>query len=265
MTSRGSNPDDARSYRQRGHANALRFALAIGMRSDYRNDPAAKKDVIDPSGDAHSLKSGVKKWQLFLYGRRRFEEDDGFQALNGVGELLIHCIDAFPPSREHYLENQNAYKERLRTPMRELRDRFQRKALLRAFLMKSIFNGGEVNYLTVLHEGRYHVFLNSEVVRLMGEAFEVVNSGSYGDNPPEQKVLFRHNGLNVGELEMRNDSRQHYQEVRFNMIVPRAVSLLFTIEPRQPFNDQVDVHGSAIRRFGNWAPEWRTGRASKAT
>ena len=240
-----------------GHNNALAFALAIGMQADYRNDPAAKKDVIDPSGDAHSLKSGVKKWQLFLYGRRRFEEDDGFQALNGVGELLIHCIDAFPPSREHYLENQRVYKERLRTPMRELKDRFQRKALLRAFLMKSIFNGGEVNYLTVLHEGRYRVFLNSEVVRLMGEAFEVVNSVSHGNNPPEQKVLFRHNGLNVGELEMRNDSQTHYQEVRFNMIVPRAVSLLLTIAPQQPFNDQVDVYGAAIRRFGNWKPNWR--------
>ena len=257
MTSRGSSPEQARRLRQQGHDNALRFALAIGMEEDYRNDPLAKKDVIDPSGDAHSLKSGAKKWQLFLYGRRRFEQDDGFQALNGVGELLIHCIDAFPPSRDHYLENQKAYKERLRTPMRELKDRFQRKALLRAFLMKSIFNGGEVNYLTVLHDGKYHVFLNTEVVQLMGDAFEVVNSTSRGDNPPEQKVLFRHNGINVAELEMRNDSQTHYQEVRFNMIVPRAMSLLFTIAPSQPFSDQVDVYGRAIQRFGNWMPEWR--------
>ena len=255
--SRGSSSDQARSIRQRGHDNALAFASAIGMAEDYRNDPAAKKDVIDPSGDAHSLKSGERRWQIFLYGRNRFEDDDGFQALNGVGELLIHCIDAFPPDMADYERNKNAYKERLRTPMRELKDRFQRKALLRAFLMKSIFNGGEVNYLTVLHDENYHVFLNMEAVRLMGDAFEVRNSTSRGEDPPEQKVLFRHAGRNVGELEMRNDSRLHYQQVRFNMIVARAVDLLLTIEPTRPFNNSVIVHGEAIRRFGNWVPGWR--------
>ena len=250
--SRASKPEQARNVRQQGHANALAFALAIGMQADYRNDPQAKKDVIDPSGDSHSLKSGKKKWQIFLYGRGRFENDDGFQALNGVGELLIHCIDTFPPEFDDYRRNPNPSKQRLRTPMRELKDRFQRKALLRAFLMKSIFNGGEVNYLTVLHEDQYHVFLNSDVVRLMGDAFEVTNSGSQGDNPPEQKVLFRHNGRNVGELEMRNDGLRHYQQVRFNMHIPQAVSLLLTIEPSQAFNEQVMVYGAAIRRFGNW-------------
>ena len=252
MTSRASDSGQAREYRQRGHDNALAFALAIGMEADYRNDPAAKKDVIDPSGDAHSLKSGERRWQIFLYGRSRFEEDDGFQALDGVGELLIHCIDAFPPTIADYLANKNAYKQRLRTPMRELKDRFQRKALLRAFLMKSFFNGGEVNYLTVLHEGKYHVFLNYDVVRAMGEAFEVTNSGSRGDDPPEQKVLFRHENRNVGEVEMRNDSQRHYQQVRFNMDVPRAMALLLTIEPGREFNDQVVVYGGAIQRFGNW-------------
>ena len=257
MTSRGSDPEQARITRQRGHDNALAFAQAIGMQADYRNDPAAKKDVIDPSGDAHSLKSGEKRWQIFLYGRTRFEEDDGFQALDGVGELLIHCIDAFPPNMADYVTSKNAYKQRLRTPMRELRDRFQRKALLRAFLMKSIFNGGEVNYLTILNQGVYHVFLNAEVVRTMGDAFEVVNSGSRGDDPPEQKVLFRYRNGNVGELEMRNDSARHYQQVRFNMLVQPAMELLFTITPKRQFNSLVMVYGAAIRRFGNWSPEWR--------
>ena len=257
MARRGSTSQEAKELRAKGHENALNFALAIGLEADYRNDPTAKKDVIDPSGDAHSLKSGKKKWQLFLYARTRFEEDDGFQALNGVGELLIHCIDAFPPDMGDSLKNKNAYKERLRTPMRELKDRFQRKALLRAFLMKSIFNGGEVNYLTALYEDRYHVFLNHDVVRLMGDSFEVVNSTSRSGNPPEQKVLFRHNGLNVGELEMRNDSTAHYQQVRFNMIIPRAMSLLFQIHPSAIFSDKVSVYGNAIRRFGNWMPGWR--------
>lgn len=64
---RASSSAEARRYRQQGHDDALRFAIAIGLNKDYKNDPKAKKDVIDPSGDAHSVKSGEKKWQIFLY------------------------------------------------------------------------------------------------------------------------------------------------------------------------------------------------------
>lgn len=256
MARRASTSEQARAYRQAGHDNALRFAIALGLGEDYRNNLQAKKDVIDPSGDAHSVKSGNKNWQLFLYGRNRFLTDDGFLALNGIGQLLVHCIDAFPPSYEEYKNNPSAAKERLKTPMCELRDRFQRKALLRGFLMKSIFNGGEVNYLTVLHDGVFHVFLNTDVVQLMGENFEVINSKAIKPNDfDDQKVLFRYEGQNVGELEMRNDSPVHYQEVRFNMRIQPAVELLLEKIPQVKMlegSDIVAIHGKAARRFGRW-------------
>ena len=103
--SRASSSGRARAYRQAGHDNALLFALELGLGEDYKNDHQAKKDVIDPSGDAHSVKSGGINWQLFLYRRNRFLTDDGFLALNGIGLLLVHCIDAFPPSFEEYRNN----------------------------------------------------------------------------------------------------------------------------------------------------------------
>ena len=254
MTTRGSSSEEARRYRQAGHDDALQFALSLGLTEDYQNDRQAKKDVIDPSGDAHSVKSGRIKWQIFLYRRSRFEEDDGFQALNGIGSLLIHCIDAFPPRYEDYRGNEDAAKQRLRTPMRELKDRFQRRALLRAFLMKSIFNGGEVDYLTVLDDGIYHVFRNRDVVRAMGEVFAVDNSIARAKGQvPEQKVLFKYNDKNVGELEMRNDSQRHYQEVRFNMYKVRVMELLYEkISDVEDFSDNIRVYGQAIRTFGNW-------------
>lgn len=254
MTTRGSSSEEARRYRQAGHNDALQFALSLGLAEDYQNDRQAKKDVIDPSGDAHSVKSGRLKWQIFLYRRSRFEEDDGFQALNGIGSLLIHCIDAFPPRYEDYRGNEDAAKQRLRTPMRELKDRFQRRALLRAFLMKSIFNGGEVDYLTVLDDGIYHVFRNRDVIRAMGEVFTVDNSIARARGQvPEQKVLFKYNDRNVGELEMRNDSWTHYQEVRFNMYKARVLELLFEkITESKMFSDNIKVYGQAIRTFGNW-------------
>lgn len=256
---RGGTPEQARAYRQAGHDDALEFARCLGLGTDYENDRAAKKDVIDPSGDAHSVKSGQKKWQIFLYRRSRFEKDDGFQALNGIGSLLIHCIDAFPPRRDDYIGNERAAKERLRTPMREIKDRLQRQALLRAFLMKAIFNGGEVKYLTIKHDGRFHIYHNEELVQIMGQAFVVENSvAARSDDPPEQKVLFKFDGKNVGELEMRNDSRAHYGEVRFNMIKPAFMDLLQS-HPLQSLNysEEVVVYGKAIKTFGNWAPGWK--------
>jgi hypothetical protein len=59
--SRASSSDQARAYRQIGYDDARQFAHSIGLPDDYKNDPHAKKDVIDPSGDAHSVKSGAKE------------------------------------------------------------------------------------------------------------------------------------------------------------------------------------------------------------
>ena len=81
---RGLSSENARKVRQQGHDDAFEFAMLIGLDSDYQNDVVAKKDVIDPSGDAHSVKSGNKKWQLFLYGLNRFSTDDFFQTMNGI-------------------------------------------------------------------------------------------------------------------------------------------------------------------------------------
>ena len=251
---RGLSSEDARIVRQRGHNDAKEFALAIGLTSEYSNDPHAKKDVIDPSGDAHSVKSGEKKWQIFLYGTGRFESDDAFKVMNGIGKLLIDCINSFPSSFAAYQRNKQKAKEQLRRPMKRLAAKLQDRTRLRVFLNKSIFNGGEVNYLSVKDGGNFHVFLNRDVVDLLGRCLEVCNSRAISaGQTPEQKVLFRYKGTNLGELEMRNDSPVHYQEVRFNMIKPRVMQALFDNIPlKQKYNKRVFVYGNASRSFGRW-------------
>ena len=64
--------EHARNVRAQGHADARRFAELIGLPDDYQNNPHAKKDVIDLNGDAHSVKSGKLKWQIFMYKENRF-------------------------------------------------------------------------------------------------------------------------------------------------------------------------------------------------
>lgn len=254
MAKRGLSSDDARKVRQKGHDDALEFALLIGLDNDYKNDAVAKKDVIDPSGDAHSLKSGAKKWQLFLYGINRFQNDDFFQTMNGIGQLLIKCIDAFPLDFEEYQLNKLEAKEKCRIPMRELSVLLQEKRRVKTFINKSMFNGGEVNYLTIRHEDKYHVFLSKDVVEVFADAVEVTNSKAIAKNQvPEQKVIFKYQGKNLAELEMRNDSTIHYRQIRFNMLKPRMLNLLFDKIPKtSDFSNRILVYGNANKKFGNW-------------
>lgn len=200
------------------------------------------------------MKAGKKKWQVFLFSRTRFVTDDGFQALNGVGPLLVHCVDAFPPRFSDYMDNKEAAKERLKTPMRELKDRLQRKALLRAFLRKSIFNGSEVQYLTVFRDPVFYVYWCDDVIQIMGENFEVTNSSARSETQfDDQKVLFRVDGKNVGELEMRTSSRDHYGEVLFNMNRKPCLSLLDSANlPTNDWSAEIRLCGQAINTFGKW-------------
>lgn len=251
---RGSSSAHARWIRQSGHNDALEFAISIGLPRDYRNDPKAKKDVIDPSGDAHSVKSGLKKWQIFLYGLGRFESDDAFRVMNGIGDLLIECIKSFPDTFAEYQDDKMGAKKRLRVPMRALFAKLSEKPRLRAFFNKSLFNGGEVNYLTVKHEGVFHVFLNSDVLDAFSAHLTVANSQARSDGQvAEQKVIFCYGGRNLAELEMRNDTKKHYREIRFNMIKPKAMALLLAKIPEtKKFNEKVVIHGSAAKKFGRW-------------
>jgi hypothetical protein len=245
---------DARKVRKQGYDDALEFATLIGVASDYTNDYKAKKDVIDPSGDPHSVKGGKKKWQVFLYSLGRFESDEAFRVMNGIGDLCSDCLKSFPPSYEEYQRDKNTAKEQLRIPMVKLKDKLQERIRLKAFLNKSLFNNGEVLYLTVKHDGLFHVFLNKDVLKVFSECLEVCNSRAISAGQhPEQKVLFRYKEKNLGELEMRNDSPIHYQEMRFNMIKPMVMKVLFEKIPRTAkFNNSVLVYGSASKRFGRW-------------
>lgn len=256
---RALSSEAARAVRQQGYDDALEFALSIGLTSDYKNDLQAKKDVIDPSGDAHSVKGGIKKWQVFLYSENRFRRDLAFLVMNGIGQLLLNCIEAFPPTFQEYQQNKISAKTRLQIPMRKLVEKLQNNSRLRAFMSKSIFNGGEVNYLTVKNDDKFHVFLNDDIVRVFGENLTVENSRKRQEGQMDaQKVVFKYKGITLGELEMRNDSLIHYKEIRFNMIIPKVVGLLFEkIPPLKKYSDKVIIYGRAVRKFARWSVEER--------
>lgn len=246
--------EEARAGRARGHEKAKNFALLIGLSNDYQNDPAAKKDVIDAAGDSHSLKSGKKKWQIFLYSRTRVSTDPGFKTFNGFGTLLTALLDAFPETYEAYVRDKKSAKDKLQIAQHKLAAKLLSASdYVEGFFSKSMFNAGEVSYLTVFGEddGRYHVFHRDDVLRLLTENLKVENSVARLPTQADgQKTLFKLNGKNFAELEVRNEAR-HYREIRFNMMAPMAYALFKSVDeaPRYSFGGAVVVYGKAKRKF----------------
>ncbi|MBI2251676.1 MAG: hypothetical protein HYU63_02795 [Armatimonadetes bacterium] len=229
------------------------FAKLIGLNDDYLNDPQAKKDVIDKSGDSYSVKSGKKKWQIFLYSKRRFEEDTIFRRLNGLGKIMLQCIECFPDTYNEYTKDKLRYKNELQKSMKELREKLQNKETLSAFISKAMFNAGEVNYLSIKHEGKFYVYDADSVVRILTENLVVENSQARNANQvSNQKVIFKIDKT-YGEIEMRNDSKVHYREVKFWLNKKLIVNLLFEkIKKIFQYSDKVFVCGTAIKKFGRW-------------
>lgn len=247
--------EQARTVRQAGHNDAQKFAYLIGLSSDYQNDPQAKKDVIDLAGDAHSVKSGAKKWQIFLYSSSRFEKDTIFKRLNGLGQLLLNCLNVFPNSFKEYKRNKIHYKNLLKGQMQILKEKLQNKETLKAFFEKSFFNAGEVSYLTIKNINAFYVFHNNDVVKILTENISVENSAG------EQKVIFKIKNTNsktlnrfpiitVGEIEMRNDSDIHFKEIKFWMDKNKTFELLKSSIPLvKEIKPKLFLCGKALKTF----------------
>jgi hypothetical protein len=171
-----------------------------------------------------------------------------------VGQLIIKCIECFPLTFEAYQQDKKAAKEKCRVPMRELKELLQEKKRVRSFINKAMFNGGEVNYLTVKDQNKYHIFLNKDVVTAFADSVTVENSKAItSTQTPEQKVIFKSNGTNLVELEIRNSGENHYREVLCVMNKAKMMDLLYEKIPQTAvYNDSILVYGEANKKFGKW-------------
>jgi hypothetical protein len=88
----------------------------------------------------------------------------------------------------------------------------------------------------------------------MSKLLEVENSKAIkATDTPEQKVVLKYKSKNLGSIEMRNDSEQHYREVKFELIPKKTKEFLFeNILKKEIFKQNIIVYGEAIKRFGRW-------------
>lgn len=252
MAKRAMSSEQASKVKLKGHAREKEFANLIGLDDEYKHDKKAKKDVIDFNGDGHSVKSG-EWWQIFLYSANRIKSDYGFLAMNGMGELILECLNAFPEKREDYEKDKNFYKNKLKIPMQALCDKLQNKNRLKAFLSKAIFNGGEVQFLTVFAaDDLIYIFYFEDVVDILANFLTVENSKARQSGQfDKQKVLFKY-GVNVGEIEARNDSITHYREIKFRFNAAKITNLLKEkIKNYDKFNEKIYRYGKAIKKFNS--------------
>lgn len=248
--------EQASYVKRQGHRDAQEFAKALGIGGrEFKSDPTAKKDVIDQNGYSYSVKSGKKKWQIFLYGKTRFENDPIFQGVNRLGELFVQCIDCFPENRQDYLNDKDSAKTCLQTYMKELKNELSKPNVLKAFLEKSLFNGNEVNSLAIKENEEFYVFWNEEVVNTIANNVQVENSRARIKGQVDaQKVVFklRSNNITLGEIEMRNDSEVHYREVKFWLDKKLTFNLLkMQIDKAQTFKKRLVLYGKAINKLSN--------------
>ena len=265
-----------------GHTNEAEYAALIGGNTIKGT---GKGDVQDKSGKLHSVKSG-KKWQVFLYRHDRIEKSKYLSELRPCLDAFTKDYDRYVGDRTKCIElkeflveergrdavslmsndvvkeklGPNEYvkaKERLAEATRRVCRKLQDKAFLARFLAEALFNGPEVSYLAVKDGATFRVFSRSEVLRVLTDELSPANSRA-GHVPEDynvdgQKVLLRYSKgdkeKNIVEIEIRNDSEQHYREVRFNMFSKDFLALLLgenaALESRK-LRDGVILYGTAI-------------------
>ena len=126
-----------------------------------------------------------------------------------------------------------------------------------SFLSKSIFNAGEVEYLTVkiypnefenCKEG-YYIFFRDDVLDVFTKKIEVVNSKAKNKNElNDLKVIFKIDNKNFSEIEIRTDQK-NYKRFMFRM--DKKIAFLNLIEnlEMKKIKDRLFVCGNASLTF----------------
>ena len=128
--SRASSSEDARKYRQSGHDDALKFALAIGLNKDYQNDAHARSSDVGKGSQVYNSllnlastatrrtarPSSAWRGNDRLLRNRHLSHKDGMQCWDAVPQrlsawsrLCVHHWQAIQEAGQRYLQHDLAY------------------------------------------------------------------------------------------------------------------------------------------------------------
>lgn len=214
------------------------------------------------SGLDKKTRTWAKHWQIFLYGLPRLKSDRDFLR-SPEGSMLRRMLEAFPDDSSGYFSDKMAAKSILaeipskikgESRLKEFQSRltnsknlyFDSKTRLQkvtaeltlalgekstrvSFFSKAFFNHDEVQYLAISEGEKFVIYKKDDVVEILAENLKptVSSAGTRPDdlNVHGQKVVFKLDGRNIAELEVRNE-KSHYREIRFNGKVQKIATLL---------------------------------------
>ena len=194
----GMSSEKASRVKQRGHNKEYLFADLIGGRTIKGTN---KIDVYGKDGKSYTVKGGgeVKgkegregRWQLFMFGKKKFEDEMDFPAR----ELFLEILNSFPETREEYDESPNLYKDKVKISMVKLKNYLLDKIKMHRFFSKAIFNFS-LDFLVIYHDDIFHIFDREEVLDIFDKVLKVIT------NSTMQKVVFQYQGKIAIEIEIR--------------------------------------------------------------
>jgi hypothetical protein len=262
---RAASSEVSRDKKLGGHEIEQYYATIIGGNAI---SGTKKGDVLDKNGYQHSVKSGKKwqiflyghskisenenlkilqqcleafpedKEQYFADKEKceKFKQDYILKNGKASAKRLCNNNVASELGVNLYIESKNQLAKS--TP--EVRDHLKDKNNLRRFLNEALFSGAQVSFLAIKDESDsfFKVFEKEETLNFLSDRLfpEVSKAGNVPEdfNVAAQKTLlcyYKEKGkprLNVGEIEIRNDSLKHYRQVRFNMYSRRFLDLILS-------------------------------------
>ena len=188
-----------------------------------------------------SLNSFPKDYSLYKSDKEKAKKKLlDFYELNNKKPILV----------EDYLQvigNSNQYlnsKILLMEVNKKIKEVLSEKDNLKKFLMKSIFDGENVDFWSIKDNELFLVFDREEAVEVLSSSLTADLSKQTTGRQDDitlagQKVLLKSKN-NVVEIEVRNDSDKHYRQIRFNMIREKTIDILKRyFNEKKIFNDKV--------------------------
>ncbi len=244
IKSHGMSSEKASRVKKRGHNKEYLFADLIGgevIRGINKIDIYGKdkKGYTVKGGSEVKGKAGTEgRWQLFMFGRKRFVDETNFPAR----DLFIEILDSFPTTRQEYDKNPELYKQKVKTPMIKLKDYLIDKSRMHSFFSKAIFNF-KLDFLVIYHDDIFHIFDREEVLDIFDKQFNVITNSTI------QKVVFQHNGKIAIEIEVRKTEGKFPSILLITNKLKILNILLNNIQDLEKKTRNLYAYGKAIEKF----------------
>ena len=217
----GMSSKKASRVKTRGHSKENLYVQLIG---GTIVKGTKKEDIKDKFGKFHSIKGGSEmkggdgikgKWQLFLYKKSRFESDASFCGK----DIFIKILNLYPEKHEEYITKKSIIKENIKPYILELKTFLIDEKNKRKFIEQSIFSE-RVDYFVIYHNEIFRIFDKCEIIDILSNTLVV------DINRTSQKVVFKHKGNLVAEIEIRTTNDGKYPSILFNMLKHKICSIL---------------------------------------